>query len=246
MSNELTQITSTGSRIALFRTEKHLSQQKLADVLGVSRGYIGDIERDRSEPSSNFLTLLASKMDVSIDWILTGKGKMLKKMEYSELSSTAIQTQDQKSSYDFDKNKESWGQFALVPYYGVEASAGSGRLVDQELKISDMAFRTDWLVARGLKPSHCALIKARGDSMEPTINDGDLLLVDTLANSIKDDSIYIVQADHHLVVKRIQQALDGSLIIISDNNRYENQTISADQVDKVKVVGRVRWYGHEI
>jgi phage repressor protein C with HTH and peptisase S24 domain len=82
--------------------------------------------------------------------------------------------------------------------------------------------------------------------MEPTIHDGDLLLVDTQANTIKDDAIYIVQADHHLIVKRVQQALDGSLIIISDNKRYENQTIGSDQAEKVKVAGRVRWYGHEI
>ena len=223
-----------------------MSITAVASELGEKRQRLQDIESGKQKIPEDIIVKYIDYFNIDANWLLTGKGKMLKNMEYSELSSTAIQTQDQKSSYDIDKNKESWDQFALVPYYNVEASAGLGRLVDQELKISEMAFRTDWLAARGLKPSHCALIKARGDSMEPTINDGDLLLIDTLANTIKDDSIYIVQADHHLIVKRIQQALDGSLIIISDNNRYENQTIGADQVDKVKVVGRVRWYGHEI
>jgi phage repressor protein C with HTH and peptisase S24 domain len=82
--------------------------------------------------------------------------------------------------------------------------------------------------------------------MEPTINYGDLLLLDTRVNAIKDDSIYILQTDHHLIVKRVQLSLDGSLLIISDNKRYATQTLSADQAKDVKVVGRLRWYGHEI
>jgi transcriptional regulator with XRE-family HTH domain len=76
MLNKITQITSQGSRVALCRKEKNLSQQEFADILNVSRGYIGDIERNRSEPSSNFLTLLSSNLNVSIDWVLTGEGEM--------------------------------------------------------------------------------------------------------------------------------------------------------------------------
>ncbi|MDO8940856.1 MAG: XRE family transcriptional regulator [Methylicorpusculum sp.] len=137
-------------------------------------------------------------------------------------------------------------QLALIPFYDVQASAGAGSLVDNEQQISQMAFRKDWLKQKGLQASHCALIKAKGDSMEPTIHDGDLLLVDTSIDSIKDDAIYIVQADHHLIVKRLQQSLDGSLTIISDNQRYEKQTIGPEQAKTVKIAGRVKWYGHEI
>lgn len=76
MSNKLTQYTSTGSRIVFCRKEKGLSQQEFADIIGVSRGYIGDIERNRSDPSSNFLTLLASRLNISADWVLTGEGEI--------------------------------------------------------------------------------------------------------------------------------------------------------------------------
>lgn len=136
--------------------------------------------------------------------------------------------------------------FALVPCFDVEAAAGSGRQVDQELQTSEMAFRRDWLSSKGLQADKCALIKARGDSMEPTIYDGDLLLVDRRIDSIKDDAIYIIESDNHLVVKRIQQALDGSLTIISDNSRYEKQVIDPNRARGLKIAGRVRWYGHEI
>jgi len=77
MSNKKKQITSISERAVFFRKEKGLSQQSLADKLGLSRGYIGDIERGRSEPSFNFLTLITSKIDISTDWLLTGKGTML-------------------------------------------------------------------------------------------------------------------------------------------------------------------------
>jgi transcriptional regulator with XRE-family HTH domain len=74
----MTPIVSTGERITIYRKEKRLSQQELADLLGVSRGYVGNIESGRNEPSSSFLMLLASKLNVSADWVLTGDGEMLK------------------------------------------------------------------------------------------------------------------------------------------------------------------------
>jgi phage repressor protein C with HTH and peptisase S24 domain len=136
--------------------------------------------------------------------------------------------------------------FALVPFYDVEASAGHGSHVGEEIMKSQLAFKKDWLLKKGLQIGKCALITARGDSMEPTISHGDILLVDTSIESIKDDAIYIVQSDHHLIVKRIQQSMDGSLTIISDNMRYKDQMVSPDQAKEIKIAGRVRWYGHEI
>jgi phage repressor protein C with HTH and peptisase S24 domain len=59
-------------------------------------------------------------------------------------------------------------------------------------------------------------------------------------------TLYIVRADQHLIVKRIQQNLDGSLHIISDNKIYKEQLVLPDQAKEVKIAGRVIWYGHEI
>lgn len=230
---------SFGERLSEERKRIGLNQKDFSSIAGVTKTSQVNYESGERSPNVNYLQAIEST-GVDINYILTGN-------RANKIASDSVKTinqmQEQKKSYHFD---ESWGQFALVPFYDVEASAGWGSLVDQELKIGEMAFRKDWLKARGLKPSHCALIKARGDSMEPTIYDGDVLLVDTQANTIKDDAIYIVHADHHLIIKRVQQALDGSLIIISDNSRYENQTIGADMAEKVKVAGRVRWHGHEI
>ncbi len=228
-----------GARIKQWRAEKNLKQDAASSLLGISFSTYQKYEMDISKPGSDALEAFA-KADVNINWLITGKGPML-------LGGTADSTghgvSDLKEPYIVNADNDA---FSLIQLYDVEASAGNGCLVDQELKLSQMAFRRDWLKLKGLQPNKCALIKAKGDSMEPTIYDGDLLLVDTSIDSIKDDSIYIIQADHHLSVKRIQQDFDGSLVVISDNPRYKQRTIGPGQAKEVKIAGRVRWYGHEI
>lgn len=78
---DATSAPNPGSRIALWRKSKGFSQQRLADILGVSRGYLGDVEAGRSEPSGAMLTALTSATDVSADWILTGAGERERRQE---------------------------------------------------------------------------------------------------------------------------------------------------------------------
>ena len=70
--------SNAGKRISEYRKKRGVSQQQLADLIGISRSYLGDIEAGRSEPSTHFLTAITTKTDVSSDWILTGEGEMLK------------------------------------------------------------------------------------------------------------------------------------------------------------------------
>lgn len=219
-------------RIKIATKSNNLSG--VAKSLGFSTGAFANYKKRNSIPYDRILTLCRSH-NISIDWVLTGRVFNEKPINIEDLSNR---------TYDVVSKKLQ--DFSLIPFYDVEASAGHGALVDQEQKISEMAFRKDWLKLKGLDAAHCVLIKARGDSMEPTLYDGDLLLVDTRFDAIKDDSIYILQADSHLIVKRVQLSLDGTLDIISDNPRYDKQIISAENSKDIKVIGRLRWFGHEI
>ena len=69
------QITSC-ARIRLVRKDKVLSQEAFAQSIGVSRGYLNDIERGRQLPSYNVINSLSEVHSVSIDWLLTGEGGM--------------------------------------------------------------------------------------------------------------------------------------------------------------------------
>ncbi len=220
-----------GKRLRQAREFFGYSQADFSAAIGAKlRGY-QENEHGRSMPGGKILTALAT-LGVNINWLLTGEAEML----LGEPSAPAIE-QNQQPSDD---------EFTLIPVYNVEASAGHGCLVGEEEQISQLAFRKDWLRERSLKNESLATIKARGDSMEPTISDKDILLIDTRIDKITDDSIYIIRNDGHLAVKRIQQKFDGSIKIISDNKRYEEETIPKEIAEKIQIAGRVVWIGHEI
>jgi phage repressor protein C with HTH and peptisase S24 domain len=136
--------------------------------------------------------------------------------------------------------------FALVPRYDVAASAGHGADVESEQVVDHLAFRRPWLAREGLQEGKLALIQVRGDSMEPTIASGDLLLVDLREQIPAEDGIYVMQTDAHLVAKRVQRLFDGSIYIKSDNQTYQPQQLTPDQVERLQIVGRVVWVARRI
>ena len=134
-----------------------------------------------------------------------------------------------------------------MPRYDVEASAGPGAFAETEDVVDFMAFREDW-VRRTLRvdPASLVLITAVGDSMEPAIRAGDLLLVDRSVDRILDDAIYVLAIAGRLIVKRVQQFLNGAVTIKSDSDSYVDETIAPEEIDQIRVAGRVRWIGRLI
>lgn len=90
-----------------------------------------------------------------------------------------------------DPSWQSESDFILVPRYDVKASAGSGSNIQSEQVVDHLAFKRDWVADMDLQHDHLALISAKGDSMEPTIKNGDLLLVDTRPRETFIEGIYI-------------------------------------------------------
>jgi phage repressor protein C with HTH and peptisase S24 domain len=79
--------------------------------------------------------------------------------------------------------------------------------------------------------------------MTPTIRDGNTLLIDTTDQTFRNFGIYVLEIDGHRLVKRVQRKHDGSLVLISDNNAYQPDTVDKAAADCVTVVGRVVWAG---
>jgi phage repressor protein C with HTH and peptisase S24 domain len=135
----------------------------------------------------------------------------------------------------------------LIPRLDVEAAAGTGALALNEEPVSLLAFDSEWLRRRGINPRTAHVLTARGDSMEPTIRSGDVLLVDTSINMIQDAGIYIVRVGGLLLLKRIHVKMNKSLTLISDNKEvYPPEELSAHDAVDLYVAGRVMWFGRSI
>lgn len=133
--------------------------------------------------------------------------------------------------------------YTLVDCYQVFASAGFGATVSEELKTEPMAFRTDWLKKEGLSPERLAVIRAKGDSMEPTISNNDIILVNLCNGDALRDGLYVLRIGDSLLVKRLQFDVLGGIKVISDNPGYETQVVTKEQRADVHIVGRVAWAG---
>lgn len=131
--------------------------------------------------------------------------------------------------------------FAVVPRYDVSAAAGDGYVVwsHNEQVVDTMAFRPEWLREIGVNPNRAAVISVRGDSMEDTLRDGDLILVDTMPVERKVPGIYVILRADSLLVKRLNFKVNGSVEIRSDNKAYPTETLSGAEFDQLKIVGRM-------
>ncbi len=136
--------------------------------------------------------------------------------------------------------------FTFVRRFDVELSAGNGTITgDREMQA--LAFRTDWLASHiGTANENLSVVQARGDSMEPTIQDRALVLVDHSIRSIRNDGIYAFRMDDALFIKRVQTQMLGGLLLLSDNPAYPSQAIDDLEAVQFTILGQVRWVGNAL
>jgi repressor LexA len=128
---------------------------------------------------------------------------------------------------------------AAIRRLSVEASAGPGATVDSAAERDGgrtMLLDPRLLADLRLTSADASMLTARGDSMLPTIADGDTLVVDERDRKIGPrPAIFVLRHDDVLLVKRVSQRDDG-VVIASDNPAYPAiQTLQAD------IIGRVVW-----
>ena len=137
------------------------------------------------------------------------------------------------------------GEYLYVPLYQVEAAAGHGHNVLGEEIIDFLAFK-NWWVRTELKsnPGDLAVIFVQGDSMEPTLSDGDVVLVDRSRNQLTGEGMYVFRMENMLFIKRLQVIGAGLLHALSDNPAYKALEFRPSDVDQnFSIIGRVVWAG---
>ncbi|WP_039393193.1 LexA family transcriptional regulator [Novosphingobium sp. MBES04] len=136
-------------------------------------------------------------------------------------------------------NSSEWVE---IPRLVLGASAGPGALDSQDAAFDSVRFSMRWLRAMGLQPGNLAMIAVLGDSMEPTLRDGDEILVDQGQRGLRD-GIHVVRVDGTLLVKRVETGRPGVVALRSDNPAYG---VIECRPEDVAVVGRVVWKGGRI
>lgn len=138
--------------------------------------------------------------------------------------------------------------FVRVPFLEVRASAGAGRasLPAETVAAEQFLFSRAWLRSLGVVADRAELLQAQGDSMYPTIHDGDLMLIDRGYGEVVHGKIYALVVNGLVIVKRVHYLAGGGMILLSDNDRYPSETIRRDEVGQLSFQGRVAWYGRAI
>lgn len=139
-------------------------------------------------------------------------------------------------------------RFAMLPVYDAAVSAGPGKEAEDAAPTTRIAFRVDWLkrVARG-NLGDLVVLTVDGDSMEPTLRQGDTVLVDMgQQHPSRKDGIYVIRTGGGLQVKRVAaNPTNGRISVISDN-RDLYPAFADLSPDEIQVIGRVIWLGRQV
>jgi phage repressor protein C with HTH and peptisase S24 domain len=193
----------------------------LARAVGVSDNAIYKWVSGRGQPSMMSLVNLSKAAGVSVEWLATGRG-----------APTRVRTENHAAAEAVDG-----AAVARAPLRPV-----SGRVAVQNQQIVDyLSFRPDWLQrVLNLDLRSIALVEVIGDSMSPTADEGDVVLIDVRETRFRHDGVYVLRTGNDLAVKRLQRQPDGSILIRSDNPAYESYAVQAEETS---VLGRALWVG---
>ncbi|WP_422412660.1 MULTISPECIES: XRE family transcriptional regulator [unclassified Endozoicomonas] len=195
------------------------NKKQFAEMTGKSASHIYKICRGTSRPSMAYMESLYDEFRVDLNWLLTG---------------------NQNDSGQISDTKES-KEIVFAPMFDVEASAGMGSAVQGE-EVSDyFAFNKTFLSRQlGVSGESLAFVTISGDSMLPTFQDGDQVLVDLSRRSVHSEAVYLIQTEDGLMAKRVKQ-VQHELKITSDNPEYPRWNMDLKKVEENPVVGKVIW-----
>lgn len=122
----------------------------------------------------------------------------------------------------------------VIRQYDIRAAMGHGQVPpDYTEVVRNLVVREEILREKGVtytSKTALAMISGWGQSMEGTINDKDLVIVDKGVQDFIGDGIYVLTWHQELYIKRVMRLDEENYRLISDNQHYENQTARIEDV----------------
>ncbi|MFC5421433.1 helix-turn-helix transcriptional regulator [Bosea eneae] len=138
------------------------------------------------------------------------------------------------------------GDVVFIPLLDVVASAGPGIENPFPDTIDHLPFPKRWLDELGVPELSARLLELGGDSMEPTIRDRSICLLDIRFQTPRVEGIYALIDGRDVRIKRIGRGWEGKIVLISDNERYESETLAGPDAEALRIAGKIVWAGGKL
>lgn len=237
-----------GNRIKELRKSHNLTLEELADTLNkkypdtinFNKGRISKWENNREEPRLSSVKILADFFDVTLDYfngidleqveILPVYSKLSRDRQEKVLYYAQTQLEEQESTTTPSIFEKSQDDNYITDYVEGLVAAGHGTFQEDNLHM-EVRLRAD-----DVPDNYDTIAKVAGDSMEPLIEDNDLLFI-KVTSQVEVNSIGIFQVNGKNFVKKLKRDYDGSWYLQSLNNNYEE--IHLTENDDIRTIGEV-------
>ncbi|EHJ48477.1 putative phage repressor [Solidesulfovibrio carbinoliphilus subsp. oakridgensis] len=243
---------------------ENANQAEMAAFVGVSQGYVSKILAGKQAPKPALRRRFAAFFKLSYeDMVALGRERLESQAYVSEgagakryhvrdpLYGGDAAGRPQASATDFAALKSllrdlrarevHQASYTEVPLREATGSMGGGSTETGDRALTYLSFRTDWIRSKG-NPEYMTVIRAFGDSMEPTIPDGSVVLIDEGRRQFVKNKVYYLRYNGQMYIKRLVER-DGRLAIASDND--PNLLLVSD-ADDFEIIGRCIWSAREL
>lgn len=213
-----------GGRVKLIRKALGITQEQLAQRLGVGKTALSMIETGKSRLSTRNRNILIQELNVNPSWLETGRGEIF--------------NADPALSASFGHGSEMTMPLQSVPLYSIEATAGLVPLFEQQGAYSPI----NYIHIPNL-PKCDGAVYVAGDSMYPLLKSGDIVLYKQLhdVNDIFWGDMYLLSIDldgeEYVTVKYIQHSdRKGYIKLVSQNPHHADKEIELSRIRAIALV----------
>lgn len=220
-------------RLKLFCKESGMPISVFEKSINVSNGYINSISKGLGIDILN--TIIEKYSNLNIEWVLSGKGNMLKTShEDSKLSSLEVVTSHKPKYIEKKEDVQD------IPLFNFKASAG----IKEILGPSSNDFLIDTIRIPDM-PKCDGAIKIMGDSMMPKLKPGDIIMYKEMPLNLQDlfyGEMYLISyeidGDYYVVVKYIRKSEKGEpfITLASENPEHASKDIEFGRINALALI----------